>query len=88
MPFRDVEDFAPVTLIPGGPLMLAVNAQLPVRSFAELIALAKAKPGELNYGAGARSIVGGISTTEYSAYWRAGWARTGQMLAEAGIAPE
>ena len=55
MPYRDVEDFAPVTLIAGGPLMLAVNPQLPVRSLADLVALAKAKPGELNYGAGARS---------------------------------
>ncbi len=50
MPYRDQEDFAPVTLIAGGPLMLAVNAQLPARSLSELIALAKAKPGELNYG--------------------------------------
>lgn len=56
MPYRDLEDFAPVTLVAGGPLMLAVNAQLPVRSLAELIALAKAKPGELNYGlAGGRA---------------------------------
>ena len=52
MPYRDIEDFAPVTLIAGGPLMMAVNAQLPVRTLGELIALAKAKPGQLNYGAG------------------------------------
>ena len=50
MPYRDVEDFAPVTLIAGGPLMMAVNAELPVRNLAELIALARGKPGELNYG--------------------------------------
>ncbi len=55
MPYRDVEDFAPVTMIAGGPLMLVVNAQLPVRTLGDLIALAKARPGELNYGAGARS---------------------------------
>ena len=53
--FGDVEDFAPVTLIAGGTLMLAVNPQLPVRSVAELLALAKTKPGELNYGVGARA---------------------------------
>lgn len=35
--------------------MLAVNPQLPVRSVAELLALAKTKPGELNYGVGARA---------------------------------
>lgn len=54
MPYRDVEDFAPVTLIGASPLMLAVNPQLPVRTLGELIALAKAKPGELNYGVAAR----------------------------------
>jgi tripartite-type tricarboxylate transporter receptor subunit TctC len=52
MPYRDVEDFAPVTLVSAGPLILAVNAALPVRTIGELITLAKAKPGELNYGIG------------------------------------
>lgn len=52
LPYRDVEDFVPITLISGGPLILAVNAQLPVQTLGELIALAKAKPGELNYGIG------------------------------------
>ena len=52
MPYRDVEDFAPVTLISGGPMMLAVNPKLPARTLGELIVLAKAKPGELNYGVG------------------------------------
>ncbi len=55
MPYRDIEDFAPVTMIAGGPLMLAVSAQLPVRTLGELIALAKAKPGQLNYGVAARA---------------------------------
>ena len=50
MPYRDVEDFAPVTLIAGGPLILAVNPQLPVRTLGELITLANSKPGVLNYG--------------------------------------
>lgn len=52
MPYRDVEDFAPVTLVSAGPLIMAVNAALPVRTVGELIILAKAKPGELNYGIG------------------------------------
>lgn len=55
MPYRDVEDFIPLTLVGGSPLMMAVNPQLPVRSLAELVALAKVKPGELNYGVGARA---------------------------------
>ena len=56
MPYRDVEDFAPVTMISGGPLILAVNPQIPARTLGELIALAKAKPGELNYGSASRLV--------------------------------
>jgi len=52
LPYRDLEDFAPVTLVSGGPLMLAVNPKVPARTLAELVALAKAKPGELNYAIG------------------------------------
>jgi tripartite-type tricarboxylate transporter receptor subunit TctC len=52
LPYRDIEDFAPVTLTSGGPLMLAVNPKVPARTLAELIALAKAKPGEINYAIG------------------------------------
>ena len=50
MPYRDVEDFAPVTMLAGGPLILAVNPQVPAHTLGELIALAKSKPGMLNYG--------------------------------------
>ncbi|HZM47492.1 MAG TPA: tripartite tricarboxylate transporter substrate binding protein [Burkholderiales bacterium] len=53
MPFDPVKDFAPITLVSRSPNILVVHPALPVRSVKELIALAKAKPGELNYGAGA-----------------------------------
>ena len=47
----DVErDFAPIALIGMSPTILVVHPSLPVRSVKELIALAKARPGELNYG--------------------------------------
>ena len=42
-------DFAPITLLAEGPYLLVVHPSLKVNSVAELIALAKAKPGELNY---------------------------------------
>lgn len=46
-------DFAPITLINTNPLVLMVNPTLPVKNVKELIALAKAKPGELSFaGAG------------------------------------
>ncbi len=45
-----VRDFAPVSLVAFTPWVLASNPSLPVRNLRELIALAKARPGELNYG--------------------------------------
>jgi tripartite-type tricarboxylate transporter receptor subunit TctC len=45
-----VADFAPISLVASTPLMLVVNAGLPVNSIRELIAHAKAKPGSINYG--------------------------------------
>jgi tripartite-type tricarboxylate transporter receptor subunit TctC len=48
--YSAIADFAPITQIERGALLLAVNSQVPVHSVAELIALANKKPGELNYG--------------------------------------
>ncbi len=48
--YDPISDFAPITQIERGALLLAVNSQSPVHSVAELIALATHKPGELNYG--------------------------------------
>jgi tripartite-type tricarboxylate transporter receptor subunit TctC len=44
------KDFAPVAQLAEGPFFLTVNPALGVRSVADLVALAKAKPGELTYG--------------------------------------
>ncbi|MBI3067329.1 MAG: tripartite tricarboxylate transporter substrate binding protein [Betaproteobacteria bacterium] len=49
-PYDAVRDFAPIALIATGPYMLVVNPSLPARSVKELLALAKARPGRLNYG--------------------------------------
>ena len=43
-------DFIPISLAARAPLYLAVNPKLPVNTLQELIALAKAKPGTINYG--------------------------------------
>jgi tripartite-type tricarboxylate transporter receptor subunit TctC len=53
MAFDPVRDFAAIALVSRSPNILVVHPALPVRSVKELIALAKARPGELNYGAGA-----------------------------------
>lgn len=47
--FDPVKDFTPITLVSSSPLMLVVHPSLPVRSVRELVALAKARPGQLNY---------------------------------------
>ena len=50
MPYDTVKDFAPITLVVVQPLCLVVHPSLPVKSVKELVALAKSRPGQLNYG--------------------------------------
>jgi tripartite-type tricarboxylate transporter receptor subunit TctC len=50
MPFKPEKDFAPIVLLGTLPNLLVVNPSLPVKNVKELIALAKAKPGELAFG--------------------------------------
>ncbi len=50
LPYDSVTSFAPVALVSSMPFLLAVHPSLPVRNVRELIALARAKPGQLNYG--------------------------------------
>jgi tripartite-type tricarboxylate transporter receptor subunit TctC len=45
-------DFAPVTRVASAPYVLVVNPSLPVNSVKDLIALAKAKPGQITYASG------------------------------------
>ena len=47
LPFDPIKDFAPVTQYAAGPMLLVVHPSLGVNSVDELVALAKAKPGEL-----------------------------------------
>jgi tripartite-type tricarboxylate transporter receptor subunit TctC len=50
LPYDPVKDFAPVSLLASAPFVLLVHPSLPARSVKELIALARSRPGELNYG--------------------------------------
>ncbi len=58
LPFDPVKSFAPVSQIGLGPSVLAVTPSLPVSSVKQLIALAKARPGQLHY---ASSGIGGVN---------------------------
>jgi tripartite-type tricarboxylate transporter receptor subunit TctC len=50
--YDPLTDFAPISLIAAVPFVLVVNPSLPARSVAELVALARSKPGELSYASG------------------------------------
>jgi tripartite-type tricarboxylate transporter receptor subunit TctC len=50
LPYDQTRDLAPVSRLAAGPLVLVVHPSLPARSVRELVALAKARPGELNAG--------------------------------------
>jgi tripartite-type tricarboxylate transporter receptor subunit TctC len=52
LPFDPQRDFETVTQLTSGPQVIAVNPAVPAKSVQELIALAKAKPGQLNYASG------------------------------------
>lgn len=52
LPYDPVKDFAPVSLAASSPYIMSVHPSLPVKSVKEFIALARDKPGQLNYGSG------------------------------------
>lgn len=51
--YDPIGDFSPISIIDKAPVILVVHPSMPVKSVKELIALAKARPGQLNYGSGA-----------------------------------
>jgi tripartite-type tricarboxylate transporter receptor subunit TctC len=52
LPFDPIKDFAPIVLVASNPNVLVVPPSLGVNTLAELLALAKQKPGELTYASG------------------------------------
>jgi tripartite-type tricarboxylate transporter receptor subunit TctC len=59
--FDPVADFTPVTQVASVQTFLVVHPSLPVHSVKELVALAKAKPGQLNYGSGGNGAPGHLA---------------------------
>jgi len=50
LPYDSIKDFTPISLVASTPLVLVIHPSLPVKSVKDLIALAKARPGEVSYG--------------------------------------
>lgn len=61
LPYDTVKDFTPLGLIVDVPAGTVVHPSLPVKNVKELIALAKARPGELNYSSSGRGALGHLS---------------------------
>ncbi|HEV7390216.1 MAG TPA: tripartite tricarboxylate transporter substrate binding protein [Burkholderiales bacterium] len=62
LPFDVNRDFVGVALIGTGPVLVAVHPTVPAKSIRELIALAKARPGEMNYGSAGNGTTAHLST--------------------------
>lgn len=56
VPYDTVKDFTPVSLISVGPFVLILHPSVPAKSVKELIALAKAQPGKLNYASAGNGV--------------------------------
>lgn len=61
IPYDPVKDFTPVALVAQVPNILVINPSVPAKSVRELIALARAKPGYLNFGSGSTGSTGHLA---------------------------
>ncbi len=52
LPYDTLNDLAPVTMMAGAPFIMLVHPSVPAKSVGELLALARSKPGQINYGSG------------------------------------
>ena len=66
LPYDPIRDFAPVSMIGSQPYVLVLYPGLPAHSLAELIALAKAKPGTLNYGSAGVASLAHLATALFA----------------------
>ena len=62
LPYDPVADFAPVILFASVPNLLAVHPALPAKTVKELVALARARPGQLNYGSSGNGSASHLAT--------------------------
>jgi len=65
VPFDPVKDLAPITLATSTPYVVVVHPAVPAKTIKELIVLAKAKPGALNYGSGATGAASHLAAEQF-----------------------
>ena len=66
LPYDPIKDFAPVAMIGSQPYVLVLYPGLPAQDLAQLIALAKAKPGTLNYGSAGVASLAHLATALFA----------------------
>jgi len=67
--YHPINDFAPITRLDTAVIMMVVHPSMPVKSVKDLIALARARPGEMNYssgGTGGSNHLGGLLFNHYA----------------------
>lgn len=65
LPYDPLKDFSPVVLVARFPQLLAVNAEVPASTVAELIGLMKARPNKLNHGSAGIGTVGHVVASAF-----------------------
>jgi tripartite-type tricarboxylate transporter receptor subunit TctC len=66
LPYDPIKDFSPVAMLGSQPYVLVLHPALPARNLAELIALARAKPGTLNYGSAGVASLAHLATAMFA----------------------
>jgi len=61
VPYDAVKDFTPVSLVATQPIVVVTNTSVPANTLKELIALSRAKPGQLHYGVAATGSAGHVA---------------------------
>jgi tripartite-type tricarboxylate transporter receptor subunit TctC len=61
LPYDSIRDFTPISVVADVPTAFVVHPALPVKNVKEFVALARAKPGELNYSTAGRGTVGHLA---------------------------
>jgi len=66
LPYDPVKDFAPITLIATSPGLLVVHPSLPIRTVKDLVALAKSRPGTINYASAGNGSPGHLAAAYFN----------------------